>query len=117
MTDTQHLADGSSIGPRSNMTLDDAIIATDGWEQQRAATEARISPSGHRAVVRQTTRERTIYRHELTLSCGHTEYRTGGGVGIVIRRVRCAACAPASPVVEEAKARGWLERLLPRRAG
>ena len=104
------------------MTLeecDDAIIAADAadvWEQQRAAIEAHMSPSGQREVVRQTTRVRTIYKHTLTLSCGHTEYRTGGQVGIVIRRVRCAACAPASPVVEEAKPKGWLERLLPRKA-
>ena len=63
--------------------------------RQRAPTGARRRPrSTHRTVLTQTTQVRQVYRHALLLECGHTEYRTGGRPGAVLRRVKCASCAP-----------------------
>ena len=95
---------------------DDAIIvedAADEWERQREAKEAaEYRPlSGQRPVVSQATRIRMVYHHTLTLSCGHTEYRTGGKVGVKVHRAKCSSCPPA-PVIEDAKPRGWLERFI-----
>ena len=81
--------------------------------RQRAPTGARRRPrSTHRTVLTQTTQVRQVYRHALLLECGHTEYRTGGRAGTTISRVKCSSCAPTAPIAEEAKPRGWLERLI-----
>ena len=71
--------------------------------------------SSHRRVTQQRTQVRMVYRHTLTLECGHTAYRTGGRAGATISRAKCSSCAPTQTVVEEAKPKGWLERLLPGR--
>jgi len=93
--------------------IEEAIIAEDAadpTDRQREAVEVTEWRSSHRRVTQQRTQVRMVYRHTLTLECGHTEHRTGGRPGATISRVKCSSCV--TPIVEEARPRGWLERLI-----
>jgi hypothetical protein len=100
--------------------VEDAEDAEDQRDRQDASTEPakRQRPSSHRTVVSQVTQVRMVYRHTLTLECGHTEHRTGGRTGGVSRRVKCtacaASCAASAPIVEEPRKNllGMLEKLI-----